>query len=158
MPKLQKNKIYSASDVAKYLIYLGSKDVVGDNDEREGVTNLKLQKLLYLAQAYYLAKLGRPLFKDPIEAWEFGPVVPKVYKEFKSYKSDPIIIEFDESGVAPEDKEVLQRIWGAFGGYSAGKLVNITHSHAPWRTAFESDNKEISNNSISEYYTPLLNK
>jgi uncharacterized phage-associated protein len=60
---------YSAENVAKYLVYLASQGFVGDNKEREGITNLKLQKMLYFVQAYYLAKLGKPLFMEPIEAW-----------------------------------------------------------------------------------------
>ena len=74
---------YTANNVAKYLIYLASQEFVGDNKEREGITNLKLQKVLYFVQAYYLAKLNRPLFPDNIEAWEYGPVIPSVYRKYK---------------------------------------------------------------------------
>ena len=63
---------YTAENVAKYVIYLASQAFVGDNKEREGITNLKLQKVLYFAQAYYLSKIGKPLFSDNIEAWEYG--------------------------------------------------------------------------------------
>ncbi len=158
MATQSKNLAYKAEDVAKYFIYLGSKQVVGDNKEREGVTNLKLQKILYLAQAYFLAKLGKPLFADPIEAWEFGPVVPSVYHKLKKYKSNPIIIEEDKTKILEEDKETLKKVWEAFGGYSASRLVDITHAHTPWKEAYTSSNKEISNKAIGEYYTPLLNK
>lgn len=154
----QSKNLYKAEDVARYFIYLGSQQVVGDNKEREGVTNLKLQKILYLAQAYFIAKIGKPLFADSIEAWEFGPVVPNVYHKFKNHGSNPIILEEDKSKVATEDKEVLNKIWEAFGGYSAGRLVDITHAHTPWKEAYNSLNKEISNKAIGEYYTPLLNK
>lgn len=153
-----KKHLYTATDVANYFIYLGSKKVIGDNKEREGVTNLKLQKMLYLAQAYFLAKFGKPLFSDKIEAWEFGPVVPSVYHKLKKHSSNPIILEEDKTKIAEEDKEILQKIWDAFGGYSASKLVDITHAHSPWKDAYKSVNKEISNKVISEYYTPLFNK
>ena len=53
-------KVYTADNVANYFIYLSSK-VVGDNKEREGITNLKLQKILYFAQAYFVAKVGKTL-------------------------------------------------------------------------------------------------
>ena len=158
MTTQSKSPIYTAENVANYLIYLGSKQVVGDNKEREGVTNLKLQKILYLAQAYFLAKVGRPLFSDPIEAWEFGPVVPSVYRKFKENHSNPIIFEKDKSTISLEDKEMLKKIWEAFGGYSASRLVDITHAHKPWKDSYYgSPNKKISNKIIAEYYTPLLN-
>lgn len=154
-----KKHIYSAEEVAKYLIYLGSQ-VVGDSHEREGVTNLKLQKLLYFAQAYYVSKIGRPLFADKIEAWEYGPVVPGVYQKYKSGKSAPIILEKDESTLAPADKEILKKVWETFGGYSARRLVDIAHAHTPWKNAYSSNSakKEITVKSLADYYAPLLNK
>lgn len=149
---------YNAKDVAEYIVFLGSQSLVGDNGEREGVTNLKLQKLLYLAQAYFLAKLNGPLFVDEIQAWEFGPVIPNVYRSYKKYVSDPIFIEKEKDIIRAEDKEHIVKVWDVFGGYSAGKLVDITHSHSPWKEAFASKNKVITNKAILEYYTPLLGK
>ncbi|MCK5413049.1 MAG: SocA family protein [Candidatus Pacebacteria bacterium] len=149
---------YTADNVAKYLIYLASQDFVGDNQEREGMTNLKLQKILYFAQAYYLAKLGKVLFSDNIEAWAYGPVIPSVYGKYKKNGSNPIISEKDKSTISQEDKESLQKIWDAFGGYSASRLVDITHAHSPWKEASQTSNQIISQKSLKEYYTPLLNK
>ncbi len=149
---------YTAENVAKYLIYLASQAFVGDNKEREGITNLKLQKVLYFAQAYYLSKIGKPLFSNNIEAWDYGPVVPDIYHKFKSKGSNPIICEEDKSSLSGEDKETLKKVWGTFGGYSASKLVDITHAHTPWREANKSATKIISHKSLREYYSPLLNK
>lgn len=150
--------MYTADNVAKYLIYLGSQAFVGDEQEREGITNLKLQKVLYFAQAYYLAKLGRPLFSDKIEAWEYGPVVPNVYRKYKMHKSNPIIFEEDKSSLTEEDKQVIQKIWNTFGGYSASRLVGITHAHTPWKDAYQTSSKIISRKALKKYYAPLLNK
>lgn len=149
---------YTAENVAKYFIYLASQAFVGDNKEREGITNLKLQKVLYFAQAYYLSKIGKPLFSDSIEAWEYGPVVPDVYRKFRHSGSNPIICEEDKSSLSNEDKETLKNVWGTFGGYSASKLVDITHAHTPWKEANKSADRIISNKAIKEYYAPLLNK
>jgi len=149
---------YTAKNVAKYLIFLASQAFVGDNKEREGITNLKLQKILYFAQAYYLSKIGKPLFSDKIEAWDYGPVIPDVYHSFKSKGSNPIICMEDESSLSDEDKEILKKVWGTFGGYSASKLVDIAHAHTPWKQANKSVSKIISHKAIKEYYAPLLNK
>lgn len=151
-------KTYTANNVAKYLIYLASRGFVGDEKEREGITNLKLQKVLYFAQAYYLAKLGRPLFSDKIEAWEYGPVVPVVYRKYKTKGSNPIIDEKDKSSLSVEDKKIVQKIWNSFGGYSASRLVNITHAHTPWKDANKLTVKTISHKVLKEYYAPLLSK
>ncbi len=154
---MAKKITYTADNVAKYFIHLASKELVGDNQEREGITNLKLQKILYFAQAYYIAKLGRALFSDDIEAWEYGPVVSRVYKKYRSNGSNPIIDD-GKSSLSEEDKKVVQIIWNTFGGYSASKLVNITHAHTPWKEANKTSSQIISNKALKEYYSPLLNK
>lgn len=147
---------YKAENVAKYIIFLASQK--DQEESREGVTNLKLQKVLYLTQAYYLAKVGRPLFCEKIEAWSYGPVIREVYNIYKSNASNPIIQENDQSDIVEEDKEIIKQVWGLFGGYSASKLVDIVHSHLPWRESIVSNDKIISHKSIKDYYAPLLNK
>lgn len=147
---------YKAENVANYLIFLASQE--NQEKEREGVTNLKLQKVLYFAQAYYLAKLGRPIFSEKLEAWEYGPVVPEVYRKLKRNGSKPIILEEDKSTLAEEDKEILKKVWDTFGGYSASRLVDIVHAHTPWKEANASTNKIISHKAIKDYYSSLLNK
>ncbi|PIR83008.1 hypothetical protein COU19_02475 [Candidatus Kaiserbacteria bacterium CG10_big_fil_rev_8_21_14_0_10_56_12] len=155
---MTKKATYTADNVAKYLVYLASQELVGDNKEREGITNLKLQKVLYFAQAYFLAKLGKPLFSDNLEAWEYGPVVPSVYRKYRENGSNPIIVDEDKSSITDDDKEVLQKIWNTFGGYSASKLVDIAHAHTPWKDAYQTPSKIISNKALEDYYAPLLNK
>jgi uncharacterized phage-associated protein len=147
---------YKAENVANFLIYLASQE--NKEEEREGISNLKLQKVLYFAQAYYLAKLGRPIFIEELEAWQFGPVVPEVYRKFKHYGNKPIIFEDDKSTISEEDREVLKMVWDEFGGYSASRLVDIVHSHAPWKEASISVDKIISQKTIKDYYGPVLNK
>lgn len=147
---------YRAENVANYLIFLASQE--NQEKEREGITNLKLQKVLYFAQAYYLAKLGKPIFSEKLEAWEYGPVVPEVYRKLKRNGSKPIISEEDKSTLADEDKEILKKVWDSFGGYSASRLVDIVHAHTPWKEANASTDKVISHKAIKDYYSPLLNK
>ncbi len=155
MPIKEKKDCQKAINVANYLVFLSSQE--NKEGEVEGVTNLKLQKLLYFSQAYYLAKFNKALFHEEIEAWDLGPVVPEVYRHFKERKRNPIIKEEDESYLAKEDKENLKKVWDAFGIYSAGKLVDIVHSHAPWKEARESKrNQIISRKTIKDYYKPLF--
>ena len=155
---MNKKKVYTANEVTKYLIYLASRNFVGDHQEREGISNLKLQKVLYFVQAYYLAKLGRPLFSDTIEAWEYGPVVPNIYRKYKKSGSNPIISEEDTSSLPIEEKKIVEDVWNTFGGYSASRLVAITHAHTPWKEVYQKGNKVISRKSLKEYYASLLNK
>jgi uncharacterized phage-associated protein len=100
----------------------------------EQITNLKLQKLLYYAQAWYLALYGCKLFDDDIEAWVHGPVVARVFGDFKGYRWNPIdvpIIEASPQNVSDHVREVLE----SYGGLGASALERLTHTELPWREA-----------------------
>lgn len=78
-----------------------------------GISNLKLQKLLYFVQAYFLAftENGTPCFKEKIEAWQFGPVVPNVYYYFCSYGAMKIMNYYDEYfSLNYEDRQIIDKI------------------------------------------------
>jgi uncharacterized phage-associated protein len=51
---------------------------------------MKLQKLLFFTHADFLIRTGRPLIKQEFEAWDYGPVIPSLYREFKKFKDQPI--------------------------------------------------------------------
>lgn len=75
-----------AIKVAKYIINYGNK-------KNYSISNLRLQKLLYFIQAYYLAftPSHEPCFAEEIKAWGFGPVVPFVYLTFRSFGGSSIL-------------------------------------------------------------------
>lgn len=132
-----------------------------DEDAGDTISNMKLQKLVYYAQGFHLAIYGEPLFKERIEAWDHGPVIPDLYHRFKEYGSNtiskPDYIDF--SKYSPEEKELLDEIWSVFGQYSAWKLRNMTHVEPPWRCAYEnSPSSVISEKSMIDYFTTLLEK
>ena len=74
------DKIYSASCIANYFI-----------ENTKSIDNLRLNKFVYIAYGLALVYKERELFKDRIEAWEYGPVIPAIYHEFKKYKDKKII-------------------------------------------------------------------
>ena len=71
---------YSAFDLARYVL----KKCI---DEDHPISNLQLQKILYYIQECFLKEKDRKAFSEPIEAWQFGPVIPKVYDEYCIYGS-----------------------------------------------------------------------
>ena len=81
IPTLNKKKkmSYQAIDIANKLLTRAKREENG-----ELMSNLKLQKMLYYEQGFHLAYFDTPLFKDEIEAWMYGPVIPAVYEHFRS--------------------------------------------------------------------------
>ena len=114
--------------ITNYLLSLSDPDV-GD-----GISNLKLQKLLYYCQGFNLAINDVPLFIDEIEAWEHGPVIPKVYHQYKDHGSEniPIPQDVDLSSVSHELKEIIDDVYCTYGQFSAWRLRDMTHEEPPW--------------------------
>jgi uncharacterized phage-associated protein len=151
-----KDRVYNAVDIAKYILAVAYEN--GDV-----VTNLKLQKLLYYAQAWYMVKHGgKKLFSDDIEAWKFGPVIRDVYDLYKSYSRNPIdetSCKDDISKLELDDRKFMDEFLAEFMDYSALSLVNMIHNEPPWQEAFDEQNQYgshiISTDSMYNYYSKL---
>ena len=146
--------IYGTLEVSRYIIKYS-------NERRYMISNLKLQKILYFIQAYFLRLVGQPCFAGRIEAWDFGPVVPKAYNEYKQYGSGNIpwtepyrldrINGFD--GIETDDKRKIEQVVDLFSPYSATDLVKLTQRQLPWKVAYgHSKGNEITLKAISEYF------
>lgn len=98
------------------------------------LTNLKLQKLLYYTQAWYLVLKGQPLFKEDFQAWVHGPVLPTQYQRFKKYEWRPILKEVEPPKIDnPAIVSHLVEIVNVFGVETAAALEMMTHNEAPWK-------------------------
>jgi len=137
-------------------------------DDGKFVTQMKLQKLVYFAQGYHLAKYGVPLIKEDFQAWKFGPVVPEIYDNFKLYGSKLIT---DTASVTPPDTEKKRYLldntaidsinytWDVLKDFSAMALSNWTHQpQTPWSRVYDPGEKAtpISNDEIRNYFQGLL--
>ena len=134
-------------DVAQCFLYLDG------THEGDGISNLKLQKLIYYAQGFYSAIFDKPLFSEEIAAWTHGPVVPELYHQYKLYASNqiPPIDNFDISTLTKEEFELIEEVYDVFGQYSAWKLRNMTHEESPW-LEYEASAGVIPQKVITEYF------
>lgn len=125
---------------------------------------MKLQKLVYYAQAWSLVWDEKPLFDEKIQAWLAGPVVPALYAKHKGCfivdkntfkkvkKGDPNKLNNDE-------RETVDAVLDFYGKRSAEWLSDLTHKERPWRDArngvgeMDNSENEISLESMATYYT-----
>jgi uncharacterized phage-associated protein len=148
----------TALKLAKYIIRFA-------HDCGEPISNLKLQKLLYYCQAWYLARYGRPLFGERIEAWVHGPAVPPVYGSFKGWAWQPI--GDDPGRVQLPSKEVrdhVDEILTKYGPLTPIHLEQLTHREEPWKAARvgladdEPSSHVISHASMRDFYRRQLRR
>lgn len=117
------------------------------------ITNMKLQKMLYYMQGFHLACFNLPLFEDDIEAWMYGPVVPSIYEEYKSYGSSGIPYpEGDIIKLDSEEEDIFDQVYNAYGQFSALKLMDMTHSESPWKSTPTGIGSIISKDKMKKYF------
>jgi uncharacterized phage-associated protein len=104
------------------------------------LSNLKLQKILYIAHMLRLAEEPSGLIEEPFEAWDFGPVIPSLYHRAKVFGSGPVRNIFH--GVAALDDATQRAVTFAVNAtstWSAGALVAFTHSaDGAWAKSYRS--------------------
>ena len=109
------------------------------------LSNMSLNKIVYFAHGWFLAQYGEPLVDSAFEAWQYGPVHPQIYRQFKSYKDQPIRSRLTKIDLATgaqvpyrvslpsREAELIERITLFYGRFTAAKLVEISHQPgAPW--------------------------
>ncbi|ADW67187.1 Panacea domain-containing protein [Granulicella tundricola] len=143
-----------------------------DRASAEGLslTQINIQKLVYFAHGWNLGWSANPLILDPIEAWQYGPVVRNLYNQFRRFGSSPITgkaVEFriDSNGkigtTCPtlEDaysKSVVGAVWNQYGRLQPFKLVELTHAPgSPWEAAWNAKKALIENEDIRRYFSAL---
>lgn len=140
--EISADKVVSALDIAKFILAI------------KPMSNLKLQKMIYLTYADYLLRTGKKLFEDKILAFQYGPVIEEVYEHYKSHGRNEIDIKEGEEGKIVEldgitipiviakilqsddSAEILhsiKKVFDKFGQKTASQLVTITHREGgPW--------------------------
>ncbi len=140
----------SAHDVAAYIL--------GELGE---MTAMKLQKLVYYSQAWSLVWDERPLFRERIEAWANGPVVPELYQLHKGRFRVRTWSSGNPAALTEAERDTVDAVLNFYGGKSSQWLSDLTHAEAPWRQARgtlapgERGNRAISPASMHEYYSGL---
>lgn len=137
------------------------------------LTNLQLQKVLYFTHAWYLVEFKEPLIKHQFEAWEFGPVMPYVYRAFKEFGDKPITKRATRINAEAAKHEIaklslpyekiswIQSLAEKYIKISASQLVELSHvKEGPWHKVWHnqgnlSPGMKIEHNQIYDYYANL---
>lgn len=141
------------------------------------VSPLKLQKILYYEQAWFMVFFGREntLFEDVPEAWVNGPVYPCVYKQYRSmvdgmcdyltakdFGTEDVEGELEKLlgslAFSDDERDLLEQVILMYGSKSQNQLIFLTHSELPWTEKreglmpYERSNNPISLDTMYKYY------
>lgn len=112
---------------------------------------VQMQKLVYYSQAWHMVWNGRPLFKEPIEAWVMGPVVRSL-----RYTAAAKPTAFD---LTEDEKQSIEAVIRHYGVHYGWTLSEQTHQELPWvqtrgeLPAGAHSDREIPRRLIRSYYT-----
>lgn len=103
-------------------------------NENEYLQPQKLQRLLFIAQAYYaVIYKGRKLMPAAFVADELGPMEPNIYMAFSKGRPD-----IDAELFLPHEvEEFLGGVWSKFGHLSIERLNKITKETVAYRNALK---------------------
>ena len=130
----------SVKEVSKYII----------QSSAEPISNLKLQKLLYYVQGWSLALHDREAFRERIEAWVHGPVVPAAFYEYRHFGWNPIKLDDPSpSLLSKAERDHVDEVMSVYKQFSASQLESLSHDESPWIEARKGiDPSAISRNII----------
>ncbi len=130
------------------------------------LTNMQLQKLVFFAHGWHLALKGEPLINTDVKAWNFGPVIPPLYRALKQFGNGTVqgpITKEDSDSVPPEDpfvQSLLRRVWDVYGHLTGGQMSTLTHEEgSPWDVTFKKKPYEqIPDELIASHFKSLQKK
>ena len=111
------------------------------------IDQMKLQKLLFYSQGWYLAYNDAPLFEENFEAWTHGSVIRDIYSQTAEYGREKVSDKLSELGIAENGsfsfitpngvgdnlKEFIKNVWDTHKSFTGIQLSNATHAPGePW--------------------------
>lgn len=121
---------YDARQVANWFVSRAQRD-------GKALSIMSLLKLTYIAHGWHLEMQNTPLFSNRIEAWQYGPVIPDVYRDFRAQGiSVTGMVSVPSAQFTAEDELLLEQVYTIYGALTPFKLSDLTHvPGGPWDIA-----------------------
>jgi uncharacterized phage-associated protein len=128
----------------------------------DALTPMQLLKLVYIAHGWMLGLHGKPLIRDEVEAWQYGPVIPRLYNAIRRFRSQPVEgdLKTDERLDAAEEN-IVSQVYQIYGKKSGPALSRLTHQKgSPWDAVYDRGayGTVIPNDLIEDHYALLAKR
>ena len=133
--------------------------------QRQSLTHMQAQNLVYIAHGWMLALYRRPLVRDEVQAWRSGPVAPALYQSLKRFVGKAITEEIPVPEGDEPDKQrhqdeldIIRQTFESYGMHDAVELSGMTRAlRTPWHLTYQAFPKAlISADLLQHHYAMLL--
>ena len=104
------------------------------------LTPMQVLKLVYIAHGWMLGLYGRPLIRDDVQAWQYGPVIPTLYNEMREYRSAPVTRQLrspSHDALSATEDDLVCQVYKIYGKKSGPALSRLTHAEGtPWALTY----------------------
>ena len=114
-----------------------------DEGRSPSISNLKAQKLAYLAESLYGYRSGDNLADTSFQAWNHGPVLPSLYSALKGNGKEPLSPHAERLTIGPDLETIYEIVWDDFGDMTASQLRNFTHRVGPYSSYYTEGRRGI---------------
>ena len=128
--------------------------------KHDAITPMQLLKLVYIAHGWMLGLNGRPLINDDVEAWQYGPVIPRLYNRVRKFRSMPVEgpVPGANGTLDDDERSIIDQVYKLYGHYTGPALSRLTHAKGtPWDQTYIPGQYgvTISNDIIEDHYARL---
>jgi uncharacterized phage-associated protein len=130
----------------------------------DSLTPMQVLKLVYIAHGWMLGLYGRPLIRDRIEAWQYGPVIPRLYNSMRHFRGSAVTTTLDgqrDESLDAQESDIVRQVYKLYGRQSGPALSRLTHAlGTPWHTMYVRGEfgVEIPTDIIEDHYQQLAVK
>lgn len=124
------------------------------------LSNLKMQKIGFIAEMLHLGREREPLINEQWQAWSYGPVQPDLYHQVKMFGADPVRDIFYAPAITSGTRgKAIEDAYEIMKDLSPSEMINTTHqSDGAWAKSYSSNirNAVIPKAAILEEYNSLI--
>ena len=133
-------------------------------EDGNSLTSMQLLKLVYIAHGWHLGLYHKPLIRDEVQAWQYGPVIPRLYREVRRFRASPVVGPLgarDDDDLDQKAESIVAQTYELYGKMTGPALSRITHAKGtPWELLYEegSFGVMIPDDIIEDHYVRLAKK
>ena len=151
---VKQTKVYDSLTFAKALVHMAEM-------EGKGLNMSQIQVMLYIAYGVWLAQNDDRLFEEHPQAWQYGPVFPRVYSKMKKGTTDAHEQYMKLMNDSPERFAFLER---CFRRYAWTRASDLSAPHVsggtPWamtrKNNPDSPTARIEDDLIRDWFLPRV--